>query len=112
VLEVTLSGSNMFFIGVIGLLVDVALVAASSNGDLLGAPLWPPLIAFGCPLHAFVDGHGQCPSATNGDHLPLTLDRNGPDYLLTRGVSDGDVEKLLFRSSPNYGRVHVLEFGS
>jgi hypothetical protein len=71
VLEVALGSGNIFLIDVIDVLVIVALVAASSNCDSLGAPLWPPLVAFGALLHGFAN------------------------YLLTRGVPGGDVEKLL-----------------
>jgi hypothetical protein len=53
VLEVVLDSGNMFLVRVIDLLVVVAIVVASSNCDLLGAPLWTPLVAFGTPPHAF-----------------------------------------------------------
>jgi hypothetical protein len=71
VLEVALDSGNIFFIGIIGVLVVVTLVAASSNSDSLGVLLWPPLVVFGALLHGF------------------------SNYLLTRGVPGGDVEKLL-----------------
>jgi hypothetical protein len=71
VLEVALSDSDVFFIGVINLLIVVILIVASSNGNSLGAPLWPPLIAFGASIHAFAGGLGQCPSAIDGGRLPL-----------------------------------------
>jgi hypothetical protein len=94
-LEVTLSGSGVFFVGAVGLLVIVIVVAASSNGDPLGALVWPPLMAFGTPLHSFADDLGQCPSAVGRGRLPLVLDENSTDGLLTRGVSGGDIEKLF-----------------
>jgi hypothetical protein len=86
--EATLCGGDVFFIEVISLSVIVAFIVASSNSDQLGAPLWPPLVAFASNL-------GRCPSATGGAHLPIALDKNGPDCLLTRGVSGGDVKQLL-----------------
>jgi hypothetical protein len=49
-LDVTLSIDDEILIGVIGLLVIVALVVASSYRDKLGLPLHPPLVAFGAPL--------------------------------------------------------------
>jgi hypothetical protein len=39
ILQVVLSGSDMFFIRVIDLLVVVGLIATSSNDDPLGVPL-------------------------------------------------------------------------
>jgi hypothetical protein len=37
----------------------------------------------------------ECPSTIIEDHLPLALDENGIDCLLTREVPGDDVEKLL-----------------
>jgi hypothetical protein len=46
VLEVMLDGGNELIVGIVSLLVIVALVAAGSDCDSLGSPLWPPLVAF------------------------------------------------------------------
>jgi hypothetical protein len=56
-LEVTLSGSDVFHVRIISLLI-ASLVIASSKCDLLRVPLWPPLIAFGAPLHSIDGGLG------------------------------------------------------
>jgi hypothetical protein len=60
-LEITLSHSDVFLIGVIGLLIVVIdllivviFIAASGNCDLLGEPLWPPPTTFGTLLSTFV----------------------------------------------------------
>jgi hypothetical protein len=41
VLELAFIGGNELLVGVIRLLVIVALIAAGSDCDLLGSPLWP-----------------------------------------------------------------------
>jgi hypothetical protein len=94
-LEVTVGRGDMFFIGVISFLVVVALITTSSNCDLLGAPLWPPLIVFGATIDTFASSLGQCPSTTSVGHLSIALDENGPDCLLTGGVLGGNVQQLL-----------------
>jgi hypothetical protein len=53
-LEITLSHSDVFLIGVIGLLIVVIFIAASGNCGLLGEPLWPPPTTFGALLSTFV----------------------------------------------------------
>jgi hypothetical protein len=56
-LEVTLSGSDVFFIEVISRLVIFTLIAASSNGDPLGrrfGPLLLPLALLFAPLPAAI----------------------------------------------------------
>jgi hypothetical protein len=58
-LEVMISSSDVIFIKVTSLLVVVTLIIAGSNDDPLGAPLLPPLIAFGASLRAFADVLGQ-----------------------------------------------------
>jgi hypothetical protein len=95
ILKVMLSGSNVFLIGVVGLPVTVTLIAASGNCELLGVLIWPPLTTFGAPLCAYDDSLRQCSLATGGDPLPITLDENGSDYLLTGGVPGGNVKQLL-----------------
>jgi hypothetical protein len=90
----TLSGIDVFFIRVVSLLIVVTLVAANNNCDPLGAPLWPPLIAFGAPLHAFAGSLGWCPLVASRGRLCLTLDKNGLDCLLTIGVSSDNVKQL------------------
>jgi hypothetical protein len=95
-LEVMLSGSDVFLIGVLSLLGIVALIATGGNGDPLGVPLWAPLIAFGTSLYNFPGSLRQCPLGADKGHLPLALDKNGHDCLLTRGMSGGDVEKFLY----------------
>jgi hypothetical protein len=69
-LEVALGHGDMFFIGVINFLAVVALIAASSNYDLLGALVWPPLIVFGAPLHAFASSLRRCLSTANEAIFP------------------------------------------
>jgi hypothetical protein len=83
VLSVTLGGSNELIIRIVVLLVALTLIAASSNYDPLGSTLWPPLVAFSTPLCAFAGCFGWCPLATARDHLPIILDENSHDYLLT-----------------------------
>jgi hypothetical protein len=95
VLKVTLNDSDVFFVRVIGLLVMVTLITPSSNGDLLGALLWPlllPLPLLFTPLPAALCNAPQLPM---GAPPSLALDENSFDCLLTRGVSGGDVEKVL-----------------
>jgi hypothetical protein len=86
-LEVTLSSGNELLIGIISLLVVLTLVAAGSDHDLLGLPLWPPVAAFGTPLCTLAD-------CLEG-RLPVALDKNSPDRLLARGMPSGDIEHLL-----------------
>jgi hypothetical protein len=90
-----LSGNDMFLVGVIGLLVVVAFITASSNCDSLGALLWPTLTAFGAPLSALASNLGRRPSVATWECLAITLDENGPNRLLTRGVLGDDVKQLL-----------------
>jgi hypothetical protein len=45
-LDVTLNSCGDLLIGVIGLLVVIALIAAGSDRDLFGSLLGPPLVAF------------------------------------------------------------------
>jgi hypothetical protein len=91
-LEITPSGSDMFFIRVVHLLVVVIIVIACSNYDPLGAPLWSFLTAFSASLSTFAGSLGWCPSAVTKDHLPIALDEDGPDHLCTRGVLGGNVK--------------------
>jgi hypothetical protein len=94
-LEVTLGGGNELLIGIVSLLVVVTLIIAGSDCAPLGLPLWPPLGAFGAPLHAFAGCLEWCPSAITGDRPPVALDENNPDCLLTRGVPGGNVYQLF-----------------
>jgi hypothetical protein len=95
-LENTLGGSDVFFIRIVGrLVVVIIIIAASSNYNPLGALLWPPLTTFGAPLSSFPSCLGRCPSATTEDHLPIALDEDGLDCLLTEGVLGGNVKQLL-----------------
>jgi hypothetical protein len=82
-LEIELSNGDVLLIGVGGLLVGVDLIAASSDRNLLGSPLRPPLIAFDSPLCALVG------------RFSVALDENGLNHLLTGRVVGGDVEQLL-----------------
>jgi hypothetical protein len=70
VLEVALSDSDVFFIGVINLLIVVILIVASSNGNSLGAPLWPPLIAFGASIMPLLAALGSAPRLLMGAAFP------------------------------------------
>jgi hypothetical protein len=89
--EVTLGGSNVLLIGIISRLVVVTLIAAGSDCNSLGSPLWPPLVAFGTPLCALVSRLEWCPSTVARSRLLVALDKNGPYRLLTKGVPGGDV---------------------
>jgi hypothetical protein len=60
-LEVPLINGNEVLIRIIDLLVIVTLIIASCNRGPLGLPLWPPLVAFGAPLCAFVSYLGGAP---------------------------------------------------
>jgi hypothetical protein len=95
VLEVALSSGNKLLIRVIGLLVIAARIAAGSDCNLLGSSLWPPLVAFGAPLHALADCLKGHPSTAVGGRIPVALDKNGSDCLLAKGVPSIDVEYLL-----------------
>jgi hypothetical protein len=95
VLEVTFSGGNELLIGVVGLLVFAALVTAGGDCDSLGSLLWPPLVTFGAPLCALVGFLEGSPLTTIGGRLPVALDENGSDCLLTGGMPGADVEQLL-----------------
>jgi hypothetical protein len=66
-LEVTLGGGNDLLIGIVGLLDIVALIAAGSNCDLSGLPLWPLLLSLALlfvPLLATLGGTPQLPPGT------------------------------------------------
>jgi hypothetical protein len=91
-LEVVLGSSDVFLIRVISLLVVVKLIIASSNCDPLGAPLWPSLTAFGASFCTFASSLAWRPLAINGDCLPIALDEDGPNCLLTGGMLGGDVK--------------------
>jgi hypothetical protein len=90
VLEIALSGSDVFLIGVV-----VIVVAASSNCDPLGASLWSLLTTLVTPLSTFAGSLGWCPSAIARDCLLVALDEDGPDHLFTRGVLGDNVKELL-----------------
>jgi hypothetical protein len=95
-LEVALDDGDELLVGIIGLLVVVVLVTDGSDCDSLGSLLRPPIVAFGallCALASCLEWH---PSTTTGGRLPIALDKNGLDCLLTRGVSGGDVEQRLW----------------
>jgi hypothetical protein len=53
-LDVTLCSGDELLVGVIGLLVIVTLVAASSDHDSWASLLRPPLVAFGAPRHTLI----------------------------------------------------------
>jgi hypothetical protein len=94
-LEITLGSGNELYVGIVSLLVVVTLVIAGSDCASLGLLLWPPLGAFGAPLHAFAGCLDWSPSAIAGDRPLIALDENNPDCLLTRGVPGGNVEQLF-----------------
>jgi hypothetical protein len=87
-LEVVLDGANEHLIRIAGLL-------ACGDCDSLQLSLWPPLIAFGTPLCALTGDLEWCPPTATGSYLPIALDENSPDHLLTRGMPGGNVEQLL-----------------
>jgi hypothetical protein len=91
-LEIMLSNGDELLVRVVGLLVVVALVTASGDHDSSGSPLWPSLVTFGTPLCAFTARLERRPSTTARGRLVVALNKNGPDYLLARGVPSGDVE--------------------
>jgi hypothetical protein len=91
-LEIMLSNGDELLVRVVGLLVVVALVTASGDHDSSGSPLWPSLVTFGTALCAFTARLEQRPSTTARGRLVVALNKNGPDYLLARGVPGGDVE--------------------
>jgi hypothetical protein len=66
VLEVVFSDGNELLIGIINLLLIVALVTAGSDYDLLGSPLWSPLVAFSTPLCARASCLEWHPSTATG----------------------------------------------
>jgi hypothetical protein len=68
--EITLGSSNVFLIRVIGLLVVVIFITVGGNYDPLGAPLRPPLAAFGTPLNAFAGGLRVAPWLLPGTASP------------------------------------------
>jgi hypothetical protein len=77
------------------LLVVVALIAAGSDCDSLGSPLWPlllPLVLLFAPLPATLSG---APRLSLGPAFLSPWTKNSPDRLLARGVPAGDVEQLL-----------------
>jgi hypothetical protein len=92
--EVVHGGSDDLLIRIIRLLVVVALVTAGSDCNPLGSPLGPPLIAFSTPLCTLADCLKWHPLIAAGGQPPVTLDENGHDRLLTRGVPSGDVDQL------------------
>jgi hypothetical protein len=52
----------------------------------LGRRFGPPLVTFGAPLHALagcLEGH---PLTAIGDCLPVALDKNDSNHLLTKGI--------------------------
>jgi hypothetical protein len=61
----------------------------------LGSPLQPPLVAFDTPLCALIGCLEWRPSTVTRGRLPVVLDKNGPNHVLTRGVPGGNVEQLI-----------------
>jgi hypothetical protein len=95
-LDVALSNGDEVLIGIIVQLVVVTVITASSYRNSLGSPLRPPqLITFSAPLGALANRLEWRPSTIIVGRLPITMDENGPDHLLTRGVPGGDVKQLL-----------------
>jgi hypothetical protein len=41
---------------------------------------------------AFAGGFGQCYLATTGDRFPIAQNKDSPNYLLTKGVTSGDIK--------------------
>jgi hypothetical protein len=78
------------------LLVIMPLITAGGDRDSLPPPpLRPPLVAFGAPVCAITVCLERHPSTATGSRLPIVLDEDGPNLLLTRGVPGRDVEELL-----------------
>jgi hypothetical protein len=90
-----MSTNNELVIGVTSLLVIVSLVTVGSYRNSLGLLLEPHLVTFGAALCALFGCLEWRPSTTAGCCLPVVLDENVPDRLLSRGVPGGDVEQLL-----------------
>jgi hypothetical protein len=88
VLDIVVSGSDMFSIGALHFLV-IIVIADGSNRNPLGAPLLLPLVLL---LEHLLMTLGSAPLASAGDRLPIALDEDGPDHLFTRGVPGGDVK--------------------
>jgi hypothetical protein len=93
--EIALSSGAKLLVRVTNILVVVALIRASGHCDSLGPPLQPPFVTFGAPLHALVSCLGWRSLTATGGSFPTTLNKNGPDRLLARGMPGGDVEELL-----------------
>jgi hypothetical protein len=88
-LEITLGGNDTFLIRVVSLVVIIILVAAGSTYDTLRG-LLPT--TFGASLSTFAGGLGYRTLATGGGCLLIALDKNGFDYLNTRGMPGGNVK--------------------
>jgi hypothetical protein len=70
-------------------------ITAESNSDPLGALLLSLFATFGASLRSLASRFGHYPTAATGDRLSVTLDENGPDHLLTKGVPDGHVKQRV-----------------
>jgi hypothetical protein len=53
-LDLALGGGDELLIRVANILVIVTLITAGGDRDLLGSPLWPPIVASGPPFCALI----------------------------------------------------------
>jgi hypothetical protein len=90
-LGVTLGSHDILLVRAICFLVFVVVIVVGGNYDPSGAPLLPLFPAFGAFLNTFTSGFGWCLLATARDCFPIALKKDGPNYLLSRGV----IEQLL-----------------
>jgi hypothetical protein len=89
-LEIVFGGRDIHLTGVVGFLV--VTVVAGRNDDTLEAPLRPLLDTIGALPSSLDGGLRWCGSAAAHGCFCVAQDEGGPNRLLTRGVSSGDVE--------------------
>jgi hypothetical protein len=90
-LEVMLGARDMVLpIGAIRFLI--AVVVAGSSCDLLEAPFLALLASIGAFFCHICQWLGLVSTVVAGGHFPITLNKDGPDRLLTRGMTGGDVK--------------------
>jgi hypothetical protein len=95
VLKNMLDGDDELLVRVANVLIVITIVIAGGDRDLLGSPLWSPLVTSSTPLCTLGDCLGWHPLTTAGCCLPTVLHKNGLDCFLARGMPGGDVEELL-----------------
>jgi hypothetical protein len=92
-LEITLGGHDILLVRAVHFFVII--IAIGSDYDPSGSPLLPLLTTLSPYLSAFAGGFGRCFPAPTGDRFPITQNKDDPDRLLAKGVSDGDIKQLL-----------------